>query len=70
MSISGGCELCATGDVSFSCDRCGKLVCDEHYDRDSGYCTECAAELRHPRDRLEEADDDGFDDGVDTYRVD
>ena len=68
MSVSGMCEICGEGETAFGCDRCGKLVCDEHYDRETGYCTECAAELRRPRDRTSE--DDGFDDGVDTYRVD
>jgi hypothetical protein len=68
MSVSGGCELCATGEAAFGCDRCGKLVCDEHYNRDSGWCTECAAELRRPRDRVEQ-EEEGFNDGVDTYRM-
>jgi hypothetical protein len=69
MSVSGLCEICGQPDVEYTCDRCGKLVCDEHFDREVGYCTECAAELRRGRGeggRREPGED--MPDGVDEYR--
>lgn len=65
MSVSSPCEICNRADVDGACDRCGKLVCDRHFDDDLGLCLECAAAV----------DDDGtvpgrdeMPDGVDTYR--
>ncbi len=55
-------------EAKWGCDRCGKLVCDDHYDEDTGYCTECAAELKRPGERT--SDNDEWRDGVDTYRMD
>ena len=46
MSVSGVCQLCETGQAQFSCDRCGAIVCEAHYDSATGFCTECAAEVR------------------------
>jgi hypothetical protein len=67
MSISGMCELCSTAEVEHTCGRCAKLVCDRHYDEDTGYCTECAAEFgRNDREHVPDSDD--MPDGVDTYR--
>jgi len=45
MSVSGLCQVCEAAEATHDCDRCGKLVCSEHWDRDSGICVECAAEL-------------------------
>lgn len=66
MSVSGTCELCMEREAQWGCDRCGKLVCSEHYDRDTGYCTECAAEIKRPGKPT--SDNDEWRDGVDTYR--
>ncbi|WP_433625727.1 hypothetical protein [Halomicrococcus sp. NG-SE-24] len=45
MSVSGLCQICESREATHDCDRCGKLVCDEHWSRDSGFCVECVAEL-------------------------
>ncbi|KZN25934.1 MULTISPECIES: hypothetical protein [unclassified Haladaptatus] len=45
MSVSGLCQICEAAEATHDCDRCGALVCDEHWNRSSGYCVECAAEL-------------------------
>ncbi len=66
MSVSSPCEICQRADVTDSCDRCGQLVCQEHFDADLGLCVECAAEVGGGQDpsRTQE----NMPDGVDTYR--
>jgi hypothetical protein len=67
MSVSGMCEICQQPDVEYTCDRCGKLVCDDHFDTSVGYCVQCAAELgRGGGGGSGESSD--YPDGVDTYR--
>lgn len=66
MSVAGLCEICQQPDVDHTCQRCGQLVCDRHFDQDSGVCVECAAELGRA-DPTREGDED-LPDGVDTYR--
>lgn len=44
MSVTGVCSVCGTAEANRACDRCGNVVCEDHYDR-RGVCTECAAEL-------------------------
>jgi hypothetical protein len=46
MSVTGLCQLCERGQAQFACDRCGTVVCDDHYDSATGLCTECAQEVR------------------------
>jgi hypothetical protein len=65
MSVAGLCELCERPDVDHTCDRCGRLVCDRHWDEDTGMCVECGAEVGRPGDRVSP---EGMPDGVDTYR--
>lgn len=64
MSVSGLCEICTTGEVEFTCPRCGSLVCEDHWDEDTGMCVECATELGSgdSHDHSEKPD------GVDEYR--
>jgi hypothetical protein len=45
MSVSGLCEVCERHEVVDGCDRCGRLVCGEHFERRHGVCTECFAEV-------------------------
>ncbi len=67
MSVSSPCEICQRADVDHTCDRCGKLVCDRHFDDDSGFCVECAVDVTGDKpDHQPESDD--MPDGVDTYR--
>lgn len=44
MSVSGLCQVCEAAEARFSCSRCGRLVCEDHFDRESGFCLECARE--------------------------
>lgn len=67
MSVSGLCELCATREVTHTCNRCASLVCDRHYDEDSGYCVECAAEVGRPG-REPAGGGEERPDGVDEYQ--
>jgi hypothetical protein len=67
MSVSSPCEICTTADIEAGCDRCGKLVCERHYDEDLGLCIECAADAGgDDRERIPGGED--MPDGVDTYR--
>lgn len=66
MSVGGLCEICEAATVADSCDRCGRVVCGKHYDTETGYCTDCLAELgRTPSEDSGERD---YPDGVDEYR--
>ncbi|WP_336036581.1 zinc finger HIT domain-containing protein [Halobacterium yunchengense] len=49
MSVSGLCQICERQRADYQCSRCGALVCEAHYDPETGYCTDCAAEVRAGR---------------------
>lgn len=66
MSVSALCEICTTAEVRHTCPRCGMLVCNRHFDEETGYCVECAAELG--KGKHEHVPDEDRPDGVDTYR--
>jgi hypothetical protein len=67
MNVSSPCEICGRADVEDSCDRCGQLVCGDHFDETTGYCVECAADVAGgtPAPEPDPAD---LPDGVDTFR--
>jgi hypothetical protein len=68
MSVSGICEICAAGEVEHTCSRCAQLVCDEHFDEETGLCVECVADVGAGRgDRQPSQVPDDMPDGVDTY---
>jgi hypothetical protein len=67
MSVSGLCEVCQQPDVDHTCDRCGQLVCDRHFDEETGVCVECVAELGRP-DGVRDPGSEDLPDGVDTYQ--
>jgi len=67
MSVSSPCEICQRADVEHTCDRCGKLVCDEHYDEATGFCDGCAADVAGGTPGRQSEPED-MPDGVDTYR--
>ena len=64
MSVAGRCEICGAGEVEDGCDRCGRLVCPDHFDEPTGLCTECLAEFGETPDRGR----DGYPDGGDEDR--
>ncbi|MEF8812567.1 MAG: hypothetical protein V5A55_01955 [Halovenus sp.] len=66
MSVSSPCELCGQGSVEHTCDRCGRLVCDEHFVEDTGFCAECSAAVGPGPANIPNQED--MPDGVDTYR--
>lgn len=66
MSVSSPCEICLSGAVEHTCRRCGKLVCEDHFDDESGLCVDCLAEVGPPRTR--DKSPKRSPDGVDTYR--
>jgi hypothetical protein len=67
MSASGLCEICQQPDVDHTCDRCGQLVCQRHFDETTGVCVECAAELGRG-DTGGQGESQDRPDGVDTYQ--
>jgi hypothetical protein len=68
MSVSSPCEVCGKPDVDEVCDRCGQLVCRDHFDEALGYCIECAAAVRGEAEPEGGSDSEDRPDGVDTYR--
>lgn len=45
MSVASLCDVCEAAQAVEFCDRCGAGVCRKHADRETGYCTDCAAEV-------------------------
>lgn len=69
MSVSGSCEICVSGEVQHTCSRCAQLVCDDHFDTETGLCVECVAEVSSGRgDSQRKQSSEDMPDGVDTYR--
>ena len=66
MSVSSPCEVCGTADVEGACQRCGRLVCERHFEADLGLCVECAAEVGDRPTNVPSEED--MPDGVDTYQ--
>jgi len=64
MSVTSLCEICERPSSQYSCDRCGKLVCHDHYDEETSVCTDCLSEVGRG-DRPRQPQDD-MPDGVDT----
>jgi hypothetical protein len=46
MEMLGPCMICGK-PARFTCSVCGRLVCTEHYDTDSGLCSDDARKARH-----------------------
>ncbi|AQL43683.1 hypothetical protein BV210_13655 [Halorientalis sp. IM1011] len=66
MSVAGNCEICGTGGVDHTCSRCAQLVCEKHFDEETGLCVECLSEVGGGSDQERQPQD--MPDGVDTYR--
>jgi hypothetical protein len=67
MSVSGLCQVCEGREVVDGCDRCGRLVCERHFEEGTGLCVECYAEVGRPAEHRPRDGGRGPD-GVDTYR--
>jgi hypothetical protein len=67
MSVEGLCEVCESGTVEDGCERCGRLVCAEHYDEPTGFCTACVSAAGRRPDEHDGGRDE-HPDGVDEYR--
>jgi hypothetical protein len=66
MSVEGLCSVCETRTARYSCDNCGALVCQEHYQESRGVCVQCASAGggRRMSDVGSENPDDLMGDGV------
>ena len=58
MSFEGVCQICEAAPAHHACPECGMNVCDEHYDRELGICSRCAATI-NPRDDIGPSGDTG-----------
>lgn len=47
MSVAGLCGICEAARAVGSCDRCGTVVCRDHYVEEHGICTVCASAQGH-----------------------
>ena len=57
MSVSGLCQICEVREAQFTCDNCGAVVCEDHYDEDTGLCADCVRLARGSDDIATGADD-------------
>lgn len=64
MSVTGLCDVCGRENIDHTCDRCGSLVCEKHYEPSVGYCVECAGEVGVS----DPASSDHRPDETDTYQ--
>jgi ribosomal protein L37AE/L43A len=65
MSVSTLCEVCESRTADYSCSHCGQMVCERHFDTDSGYCVDCESRFGGGSDQPQQGED--LPDGVDTY---
>lgn len=49
MGVTGVCQICESAEARHACERCGMLVCADHYDPELGFCADCAARIRRAR---------------------
>ncbi|MFB6165638.1 MAG: hypothetical protein ABEJ31_10810 [Haloarculaceae archaeon] len=68
MSVSGICEICGVGEIRNTCSRCAQLVCEEHFDEETGICLECLSQVGGRPDQGRKRQSGDMPDGVDTYR--
>lgn len=45
MSTSGLCQVCESAIAEYSCELCGAVVCEDHYDRSAGACLRCVSSI-------------------------
>ncbi|MGB9987581.1 hypothetical protein [Salarchaeum japonicum] len=68
MSVTGVCQVCESADARHACGQCGRVVCSDHYDRETGLCTECARQYGDGRKQPEASDRGGSPDDWDEPR--
>jgi hypothetical protein len=67
MSVASPCAICGRANVEHTCDRCGRLVCGDHFDETLALCIECEGEVDgNGTGSIPDSED--MPDGVDTYR--
>ena len=42
MSTAGLCQICESAPATQTCDRCGTLACQTHFEARLGLCLDCA----------------------------
>lgn len=45
MSVAGLCAICERKEARFSCNRCGSVVCEDHYVERRGICSTCGSDM-------------------------
>jgi len=46
MSTVGVCQVCESAEATHTCESCGSLVCEKHYDDAAGVCQQCLGGAR------------------------
>ncbi|WP_176697290.1 hypothetical protein [Halorubrum sp. SD626R] len=41
MSVAGLCQVCEAAQARHGCPRCGRAVCDDHWNGPAGACAAC-----------------------------
>ncbi|MFW5917514.1 MAG: zinc finger HIT domain-containing protein [Halorubrum sp.] len=41
MSVTGLCQICEAAPARYACPRCGRAVCEDHWNDGVGACTAC-----------------------------
>jgi hypothetical protein len=41
MSVAGLCQVCEAAQARHACPRCGRAVCDDHWDDAASACSVC-----------------------------
>ena len=44
MSVGGLCQVCQSAGADERCERCGAVVCADHYEPEFDVCVECTVE--------------------------
>lgn len=42
MSVSELCQICESRPADYTCERCGRTVCSQHYDDSLSLCLDCS----------------------------
>lgn len=53
MSVTGLCDICESAEAEFTCSQCSAAVCELHYEKTEGLCSDCAVGQQKPEEREE-----------------